>query len=185
MDSQTGEAAIDNSRRTDGAMQVIGFGCISAWTYVVFFSRLVHFSTRNSIEHLNSTYSFACCGMIAGYLVCALLWRRLRPDETGANAEGRPPTARRAAEIGSAALLSVSTLVLALIERGLFMQPWCSITSTLAGFAVAVLSLGWAERFCAGNDERTAARLVGSFGVGGVSCGVVLDVPGFMGLGGG
>ena len=38
------------------ALPIVGFGLLLAWTYVVFFSRLVHFSTRNSIEHLNSTY---------------------------------------------------------------------------------------------------------------------------------
>ena len=53
-----------------------------AWTYVcLLFSRLIHFSTRNSIVHLNSTYSFACCGMIGRLPRRApLLRRRLRPD---------------------------------------------------------------------------------------------------------
>ena len=59
------------------ALPIVGFGLLLAWTYVVFFSRLVHFSTRNSIEHLNSTYSFACCGIIAALVFYALPWDRL------------------------------------------------------------------------------------------------------------
>lgn len=158
---ETSAAGADG--RAGGVLQFVGFGCVMAWTYVVFFSRLIHFSTRNSIEHLNSTYSFACCGMIAGYLACALLWRRLHAGGDAASAAGGPLASRRAPAAVAAVTLSACSLVLTLVERGLFMQPWCSITSTLAGCAVAVLSLGWAERFVAGDDDKTAARLVGSF----------------------
>lgn len=73
-----GEKSFKNIRQGEHpAIPIVGFGLLLAWTYVVFFSRLVHFSTRNSIEHLNSTYSFACCGIIAALVFYALPWDRL------------------------------------------------------------------------------------------------------------
>ena len=73
-----GSAAVG---QRDGAyptlLTIAGLGCLLAWSYVTFFSRVVHYSTRNSIEHLNSTYTFACCGMIAVMLLTALPWRSL------------------------------------------------------------------------------------------------------------
>ncbi len=182
MGSMVKKAAAGRIACADGTLRAVGFGCIMAWTYVVFFSRLIHFSTRNSIEHLNSTYSFACCGMIAGYLACALLWRRLRPDGGSPSGPAHPLASQRVHEAVAAAVLCASTLVLTLVERGLFMQPWCSITSTLAGCAVAVLSLGWAARFVAGDDDRTAACLVASFVVGALLFVVTLYLPSGAGV---
>ena len=72
---------------------VAGFGCLLAWSYVAFFSRVVHYSTRNSIEHLNSTYTFACCGMIAVMLLASLPWRAIAARVLGTSEAGRPNAA--------------------------------------------------------------------------------------------
>ena len=130
-----------------------GLGLVLAWTDVAFFSRLVHYSTRNDIQHLNSTYAFACCGMIAAFLACAL-WRRFRSPKEGRRLGQLPLVA--------AVVLSVATCILILIEHRLFEQPWCSITSTLSGAAVAVLMLAWSERLCVPRGPSEAVASVAS-----------------------
>ena len=132
------------SEKTGGAasfaVRIVGLGCLLSWTYLVFFSKLVHYSTRNDISHLNSTYTFACLGIIAATLAAALLERLGRDGDSVL----RDVFIRRS-DVAAAALLAASTIVLSLVERGLFTQPWCNITSTFAGICLGILFLGWAR----------------------------------------
>ena len=160
--------------------QAVGFGCLLAWTYVTFFSRLIHYSTRNDITHLNSTYTFACCGMVAAYLVCAAL--RARGDaRENEGARQRSPYGV-VLEWAAAAVLSGCTVVLTLVEREFFMQPWCSIASFVAGSACAVLSLGWAGRFVGTENEGSTLRLVAAFAAGAVFFATILALPEIAGV---
>lgn len=141
-----------SSTRSRGLFrQALGLGCLLAWTDITFFSRLVHFSTRNSISHLNSTYTFACCGIIAALVLCALPWNRILPAlgiETPAALRLDSPKGllrSRRVVVFAAGLLTVCTVTLLLVERRFFTQPWCSIASTIAGMAIGVLYLGWAS----------------------------------------
>lgn len=154
-------AGAGRPRMRFSATCVVGLGCLVAWTYVTFFSKLVHFSTRNDITHLNSTYTFACCGIIAVTLLAALLERRRAVVPQGGACDR---VVRRASLFGAAAalVLFVCTVVLALVERGLFTQPWCNIASTLAGCCVGVLFLGWAH-VSSLDCERSTARLACAF----------------------
>ena len=128
---------------------------------MVFFSRLVHFSTRNSIEHLNSTYSFACCGIIAALVFYALPWDRLPLHRDGRRPHGPTPPLNTPVFIGTAVAASLCTVALTFVEHDFFRQPWCSIAATVSGIACAVLFLGWSHRFvhCPGSQSLRRCSL--------------------------
>lgn len=171
-----GEKSFKNIRQGEHpAIPIVGFGLLLAWTYVVFFSRLVHFSTRNSIEHLNSTYSFACCGIIAALVFYALPWDRLlrRPP----NASGLLPPLTPPVFAAASLTASLCTIVLTFVEHDYFRQPWCSIAATLAGIACAVLFLGWAHAFANAAGSRSFVWLALAFSCGASVFFVTLSLP--------
>lgn len=162
--------------------QVVGFGCLLAWTDVTFFSRLVHYSTRNDITHLNSTYAFACCGIIAALLFGALPWQRIA-RALGIDVPDQPraftPRRLRVLSWSVACVLTLCTVTLLLVERRFFTQPWCSIASTVAGLAVGGLFLGWASVFTDSRDDgRTLVlRIAASFCAGAALFVAMLHLP--------
>ena len=181
------------------ARAVIGFGLLLAWSYIVFFSRVVHYSTRNDISHLNSTYTFACCGMITVMLLAALPWRPiaawLAQGHAGSspdNGAGTPsthgslllsvsplahaPLCRRLA-LGAGFLMCAATATLIAVESRLFTQPWCSIASTLAGIGLGLLYLLWATRLCTPSRAALPLRFVLAFLTGAAAFVVVLYLP--------
>ncbi len=146
-------------------MCVLGLGLLLAWTNITFFSRLIHFSTRSGISHLNTTYAYACLGMGAMLLVCSLPWVRRRV----AAWLGR-------ASLACACLMVLGTFLLTLVEARLFTQPWCSIISTVVGMSLGVLSLAWAQSLMA-EQGRLAWTLCLAFAVGGALHVAVLALP--------
>ena len=44
--------------------RVLGLAFMFAWQLVVFFSPVIHYSTRNSLSHFNSVVGFSSLGMI-------------------------------------------------------------------------------------------------------------------------
>ena len=184
---ETGEMAAENnegSRAGSLAATAAGLGCILAWTYIVFFSRLVHYSTRNDIEHLNSTYAFACCGIVATLFVCAAAVGRCSRRATHPTDPNRcrarwvlrvPPAA--------SAVLCAATVVLTLVEQRMFTQPWCSITSTLSGCAVAIMLLAWAwALLCFRKASLAVGCLTASFVLGAAAFVAVLYLPSAAGI---
>lgn len=155
------------------AVQSFGLGCLMAWTYVTFFSRLVHFSTRNDIEHLNSTYTFACCGMVVAFLAYALVRRPIG---------GRRAGTARLPEALAAAALAACTVVLAMVEREFFKQPWCSIASVVAGMAFAVLALGWGTRLIRGPAGSAAPHIAIAFVFAAAAFAGALQLPELAGI---
>ncbi len=162
------------------AFSVLGFGMIQAWTYVVFFSRLVHYSTRNSIEHLNSTYSFACCGIIAALLLYAIPWKAIAKD--GPLGKMRLPLVR-GAQIAAASAVALCTLILTFVEHDFFRQPWCSIAATVAGVGLAVLFLGWARVFVHRSGSHAFVDVALSFICGAALFFVITSLPVPLALG--
>lgn len=147
---------------------VMGFGCLLAWNYVAFFSRLVHYSTRNDISHLNSTYTFACCGMIVMLMAWALPWGRwLDCCAWWKSARERrrrsPRSVLLTASMAAALVVTACTVTLIFVEHEYFKQPWCSIASTVAGAGVGVLFLSWAPLFSYGTSSRSSVYLAMAF----------------------
>lgn len=171
----------------DALRQVLGYCCLLAWMSVVFFSRLVHYSTRNDISHLNSTYSFACCGLVCGALAVAasvrLSQRRQQTSQYHPGA-GEETTGRTslAVPLVSCVALSASTVVLALVERRVFMQPWCSIASFVAGCSIALIMVAWARWFVAGGGVRVSLRVTLPFAVAAVLFVAILSLPDVPGV---
>ncbi len=167
----TREAALAGigTRRARGlAATSVGLGCTLAWTYIVFFSRLVHYSTRNDITHLNSTYALACCGIVATLFACAVSVG-LCSKEALRSAGSGPCRMRQILRLAepAGALLCAATVVLAMVERELFTQPWCSIASALAGCGTALLLLAWAwDLSLLRSTSQTIVCLTSSFVLG-------------------
>ena len=157
----------DMSARDDAARRACGIALLVAWSDVTLFSKLVHYSTRNSIAHLNSTYAFFCLGM--GLALLAVSLPRTR-------AALRPGGARRAPAV-CAALLAACTAVLVMVEHRLFTQPWCSITSTVAGGAFALLLLAWASRLAREPRRRMPWVLAAGLVAGAAASVGVLYLP--------
>lgn len=171
-------------------VSALGLGCLSAWMYAVFFSKLIHYSTRNAISHLNSTYSFACCGMIAGLLLCALVsyagarllgrmqGRPAQPVLAGileAFAPGTKSATRTCWGLG--AVLSACTLLLVMVERDFFRQPWCSIVSVVSGLCLGLLICQWGNRVASSNTPRNYFAAVAAIILGAAAFSVILVIP--------
>ena len=65
-------------------------------------------------------------------------------------------------------VLALGTAVLNMVEHDLFRQPWCSIASTLVGFASGGLFLVWAAFFAQMGRKGYSSALGLAFVVGGV-----------------
>ena len=75
-------------------------------------------------------------------------------------------------------MLCIATVVLTMVERRVFTQPWCSITSTLSGCAVAILLLAWAwGLLCFRKASLAVGCLTSSFVFGAVVFVAVLYLP--------
>ena len=156
------QASSSARRHGNTVLSVMGLACLLAWNYVVFFSRLIHYSTRNDITHLNSTYTFSCCGMIAALVLCALPWNRwIRQPQMGVPPEPWRPSERASVVtlVVCACVITICTIALTFVERELFKQPWCSIASTIAGIGLGVLYLGWAPVFSRTPGTSSFVRL--------------------------
>jgi DNA-binding CsgD family transcriptional regulator len=182
------------------ALRAVGLGTLFAWTNVTFFSKLIHFSTRNSISHLNSTYACMCLGTCLAMLAALLVRRRLRAAVAAGGAAsgaardragdgvgaGTPGTPRR----GLAGLwpwccalvLMAATVLLVMVERHLFTQPWCTIVSTAAGAAVGALSLGWAGALMREPTSRLPWTLTLALVAGAVAQLAILELPPAWGI---
>lgn len=185
-----------NGKLRGGKMTLLrasGTGAIFVWTNVTFFSKLIHYSTRNSISHLNSTYAFMCLGGVL-ILVAVVALRFLRAKK-GAKAGGQSQEARaqgafeqearaeNVAALVSAVVLSAATVLLVMIEHRLFTQPWCSIISTLSGAALAMLSLCWAASLAGEDSGRLPWTLTIAFAVGAAAQLLILSLPSLAGVG--
>ncbi len=159
----------------------MGLGCLLAWTYVTFFSKLVHYSTRNDIAHLNSTYTFACCGIICATLLGALVGSRLHASGADVGAGRDVPARIRASQVAATLGLVGCTVVLAMVERNVFRQPWCNIASTLAGMCLGVIYLSWA-RVSSNDRARSTLRLGCAFVFAACVFAAVLCLPEMAGI---
>lgn len=91
---------------------------------------------------------------------------------------------RQALPGAAGVVLFVTTVVLALVERDVFRQPWCSIASTLSGCAVAALFLAWAQDLSRLRKASFAVGCLTAAFVGGAALFVVaLYLPYAAGIG--
>lgn len=156
--------------RGSWALRAAGVGIAFTWLNVTLFSKLIHFSTRNSITHLNSVCAFMFLG--AAVALTAFVAVRQRQG-TGAGGSRWEPRVFASCS----AVMSVATVVLVMVDDGLFMQPWCSITSTVAGAATALIFLGWAVALEAEPTRRLPWTMAAALVAGAVLQLVILALP--------
>lgn len=171
------------------ALRVIGLGALLAWSNLVFFSKLIHYSTRNGITHLNSVYTFACLGTAVALLAVWALWRLVSPRMPRAGGDEGPKPFSVAwmsghadvAALSASVLASVSTAILIMVEHRLFTQPWCSIFSTAAGMGLGILYLVWAHAFSGVRRHQLGVQLGLAFAAGAAAYVAVLYLPETLG----
>jgi len=157
----------DTRRLVKPLMHMTGLALVMAWTYVAFFSRLVHYSERNAtLSHLNTTYAWASLGTIVALIGCALMCRAL--VEALSRRSGKSPELVSnkvvyVMSLGASIAIAACTVMLVLVEKKVFLQPWCSIAAFISGFASGVMFLGWAPTFFKFERVKSLLLLVGSF----------------------
>lgn len=174
--TQTQRPSDPQQRRPDmRAIHAAGVATLAAWYYVMYFSKVVHYSTRNDISHLNSTFAFACCGMVVSFFFLAVyLTRRGARGHEGA---ARPPMSSPACTWVCAMAMSCGTVVHHFIELDYFEQPWCSITSVIEGAAFAFLTLQWARSFQYSNIRPISRSLGMGFAVSAALYVAIISIP--------
>lgn len=111
--------------------RVLGLAFMFAWQLVVFFSPVIHYSTRNSLSHFNSVVGFSSLGMIFVLLLAAIQVKLFSRIMEHAAVRWVVPV-----------VLTGCTITLAIVDIGtILQQPWCSIASTLAGAGSAFCTL--------------------------------------------
>jgi DNA-binding CsgD family transcriptional regulator len=147
-------------------LKVVGFAITLSWSSLTFFSTLIHYSTRNGIVHLNSTYAFSLVGVMFVMTIAGVFSHHLHRW-----------TQRRMIPLFSAGVLCFATVLLCLIEAGWFEQPWCSIISIITGIALGALFLGWGEIFRRMPPLNSPAAIIASFTLAALIFLLVLSLP--------
>ncbi|WP_162610970.1 LuxR family transcriptional regulator [Gordonibacter sp. An230] len=147
-------------------VRALGFALTLAWASIVFFSTTVHFSTRNDVSHFNSVVGFSSVGMLAVLLPAALGPKRFARAM-------RAPIMRALAP----AVMSVSTVVLVVIDLNFFTQPWCSLSSMAAGAGLGVLYLAWGEEFRRLAPTQAVVETASSFMLAALLFALVVALP--------
>jgi DNA-binding CsgD family transcriptional regulator/MFS family permease len=147
-------------------IKVLGFTTTLAWSYLTFFSTTIHYSTRNDIAHLNSTYTFMLLGSLATLIFMGALPQRFRfVSEHWWTRIAAPLT------------LSVATFLLALVEADWFRQPWCTIICVSSGLALGFMYLGWGVVFKRQSPQHSVAMAIVSFSLAALIFTLVLALP--------
>jgi DNA-binding CsgD family transcriptional regulator len=148
-------------------LKVLGFSSTLAWSYLVFFSTTIHYSTRNDIVHLNSTYAFMLLGATTSMILLGFLSRQFLQVFRG----------HQFIRLIAPAFLSLATVLLAFVEADWFRQPWCSIICTTSGLALGVMYLGWGEVFRHMDSLRSAVAIIASFIIAALIYTAILNIP--------
>ena len=136
--------------------RMAGFALTRAWAYIMFFSTVIHYSTRNDLTHLNSTVTWAALGASCIMVAAALF---ARPFYT------RFLTRRWLPAALAILLLSLMVLLVLIdiINEEWFQQPWCSMFCFTAGVGLGILYLGWGGTYADSNEAKVAVEVTASF----------------------
>jgi DNA-binding CsgD family transcriptional regulator len=147
-------------------IRTLGFSATLAWSYLVFFSTTIHYSTRNDIAHLNSTYAF----MLLGTTIVMILFGFLSKQFIGVIRR------HRLTQAIAPVVLGLATVLLAFIEADWFRQPWCAIICTTSGLALGVMYLGWGEVFRHMGFLHSSIAIIASFILAALIYTVMLEI---------
>ena len=159
---------------------VLGLGSIMSWSFIAFFSRLVHYSERYTLSHLNTAYAWASVGMIFALVGCALFCKPLfhhAANTTGKTVDEIAPNLSRLMAIVSACSVTLATIVLVMVEERYFTQPWCSIAAFVSGAGSGVLFLCWAPHFIQRKRADAFFSLIHTFFFSAALFAIMLHLP--------
>jgi len=147
-------------------MKVLGFACSMAWYYIMFFSTIIHFSTRNDVSHFNSVFGFSSLGILAVLLFGAILLKTFTRIMK-----------RTFSKTVLIAIMSVSAIMLVLVDLDYFRQPWCSLISTIAGLGIGVMYLAWGVVYKELSPTRVIVKASCAFLVASLIFAIVVALP--------
>lgn len=153
-------------------IRMVGFALLRAWTYVMFFSTVVHYSVRNDISHLNSTDTWSSLGLAVLMVASALLSQQFIRLVVG----------KKWLRILVPCVLLAATALLALVEADWFRQPWCSIICTVTGVGLGFLYLAWGEVYTRIDESKAAVEALSSFLLAAIIFPVVVLLPRIAGV---
>lgn len=153
--------------------QMLGLGLIQAWTYIVFFSNLIHYSQPTGYEHLGILYGYWCTGIVATSVAGVVAWHlatrekaagEARPEIPGASARRDGPRRKRARietglSVAGTLVLSTATWVLVNTGGNKAFERVCFATSFVAGMAICIVFWRWAASYVSSLDRYIAARI--------------------------
>lgn len=136
--------------------RMAGFALTRAWAYIMFFSTVIHYSTRNDLTHLNSTVTWAALGTAVIMVLAALFARSFYKHIL---------TRRWLPWVLTILLLAIMELLVLIdvINAEWFQQPWCSIFCFLAGVGLGIMYLGWGGAYADSNEAKVAVEVTASF----------------------
>lgn len=155
--------------------RMAGFAFTRAWAYIMFFSTVIHYSTRNDLSHLNSTVTWAALGTACTMIAAAFLAQRFY----------RLVLQKRWLPFALAFLLIALMLLLVLIDvidAEWFQQPWCSIFCLLAGAGLGVMYLGWGSAYADSDEAKVAVEVTASFLLAALLFAGVIALPRFVAI---
>lgn len=155
--------------------RMAGFALTRAWAYIMFFSTVIHYSTRNDLTHLNSTVTWAALGASCIMVAAALF---ARPFYT------RFLTRRWLPAALAILLLSLMVLLVLIdiINEEWFQQPWCSMFCFTAGVGLGILYLGWGGTYADSNEAKVAVEVTASFLFAALLFAAVVALPRTIGI---
>lgn len=152
-------------------IKVIGFAFTMAWYCIMFFSTTIHFSDRNDVSHFNSVFGFSSLGMLAIFMIAALAPKLFMNC-----------LKRRTFQTMSMVLLSVTSIILVMVEERLFTQPWCSITSTAAGIGMGIMYLAWGDAYKRMDTIQVIVKVSSAFLLSALIFALVVALPKMIGI---
>ena len=169
------------ARLRESVLQIAGFGCVQAWSFVVLFSGLIHYSLKGEISHLNNVYAFWCLGVVLLSLSGPVLWRRLLAVVRAVFGwcEAR---CMKVCVVGAVALLVAATCMLVAGEHGHSNRVACSVISLVSGLGTGLLFWAWGAAFTGDLNRTVAARYGASFALGALLYCLVLQLPASLGV---
>lgn len=176
-------------------MQIVGLGCLQAWTFITYMSGLIHYDVSRAsgvFSHLNHAYMFWCVGAVAVSVLGAVPWEAVRARMRFAVAALKSPSGvaavpdptltprrrlMRAVDVLASFLLVVFTCVLVLAEQRPPGRPWCWIAAFGSGMATGALFWSWATVYVGSMGRYIGARYGAAFGVAALVYIFVLSLP--------
>lgn len=150
----------------------VGLMLTISWYFIAFFSPIVHYSHSNDITLFNSVFGFSHVGLALTLCASAVLSTKVHNFINN----------RMYLKFAVAILLLVCTFALVLVEHKYFTQPWCSISSFVAGALLGILTVMFGLRVCSMSMVKGVVAVFSAFCLAGLLFAVTVAMPSMVAI---